>query len=84
MAGLEKKWEELWKNFEATRKSEWLKAKEVGKFNAMIKEVPAMKATLKSLDAGEIDLLNACGNIHGKKTEMRLYFSSPGSPRCRS
>ena len=65
MAKLEEKWDKLWKEFETTRKSEWLKSHEVGKFNAMVKEAPQFKAILKSLDSGEIDLLNACGNLHG-------------------
>ena len=63
---LEEKWESLWKDFETARKSEWLKAEQTGKFNAMIKEVPMMKATLKALDASRLDVLNACGAVKGR------------------
>jgi hypothetical protein len=66
---LETKWTSLWKDFETTRKSEWLKSKEVGKFNAMIKEVPEMVKVLKSLDTAHEETLDACGARRGKTHE---------------
>lgn len=77
MAGLEDKWAKLWKEFEATRKSEWLKAKEAGKFAAMMKEVKPMKDLCAALDAGEVDLMDAIGNRKGKSSDdAPLYLKS--------
>lgn len=69
MTGLTLKWNDLWKAFESTRKSEWLKSTEAGKFAAMMKEAKPMKEMLEALDAAEPDILNACAGSHGKTRE---------------
>ena len=69
MTELVTKWDKLWKDFEAARKSEWLKAKEAGKFNQLIKERVGYKKILESLEVSEVDLLNACGGTRGRKID---------------
>ncbi len=66
MATLDTKWDALWKAFEATRKSEWLKAKETGKFNDMLKETKPFKDICLALEKGEIDMSDAIGQRKGK------------------
>ena len=74
MTGLALKWNALWKSFEDTRKSEWLKATEAGKFAVMMKEVKPMKEMLEALDAGEPDILNACAGSHGKTKDEAPFL----------
>jgi hypothetical protein len=68
------KWEGLWKDFESARKSEWLKAKEAGKFAAMMKQVKPMKELCAALDAGIIDVQDAIGKRKGKTQEEAPLF----------
>jgi hypothetical protein len=74
MATLEQKWDDLWKDFEGTRKSEWLKAKEAGKFGAMMKEVKPFKELCASLKKAEGELMDAISNRGGKTTEEAPFL----------
>lgn len=66
--------EKLWKDFEETRKSEWLKATETGRFNLMVKEAKPFKLICQALDNSEEVVMDALGDRKGKTREEAPYL----------